>query len=261
MSGRLSGKAALITGSSRGIGRAIALAFAREGARICINYVSAKERAEEVAREINSIGSEAIIVRADVSRRGDVKRLVEEVVNTFGKIDILVNNAAVYYRGSILDMKEDEFDKMINVNVKGVVYCCSEAVPHMIRNRYGRIINITSTAAIGNATPETTLYAMTKAAIIILTKRLAFELGRYGINVNAIAPSFVLTDMSLAGKSEKEIKEIMERRKKTISLGRIAVPEDIAKVAVFLASDESSFITGQVIVVDGGRMDYLTHSI
>ncbi|MEM3793990.1 MAG: glucose 1-dehydrogenase [Candidatus Bathyarchaeia archaeon] len=261
MAGRLKGRVAIVTGSSRGIGRAIALEFAKEGARVCVNYVASEDKARAVLNEIRAYGSEAIIVKADISKPDDARKLIEAAVNAFGTIDILVNNAAIMYYGSIMDMKDEEFDRMIDVNVKGTIYCCREAVKYMVMKRYGKIINIASTAAIGTASQGTTLYALTKAAIIALTKRLAFEFGEYGINVNAIAPSFVPTDMFVQGKSEEELREILEKRKATISLRRIASPEDIAKVAVFLASDESSYITGQVIVVDGGRIDYLTHSL
>jgi 3-oxoacyl-[acyl-carrier protein] reductase len=201
------------------------------------------------------------MVRADVSKPNEVKRLIETVVSTFGTIDILVNNAAVMYHGSIMDVKDEELDRMWEINVKGVIYCCREAAKYMIEKRYGKIINIASTAAIGTASHGTTLYALTKAAVIILTRRLAFELGPYGINVNTIAPSFVPTDMFMQGRTKEELEAILEKRKETTSLRRIATPEDIARVAAFLASDESSHVTGQVIVVDGGRIDYLTHSL
>ncbi|MCL7394019.1 MAG: 3-oxoacyl-ACP reductase FabG [Thaumarchaeota archaeon] len=257
MARRLDGKVAVITGSSRGIGRAIALEFAREGAKVCINYIKSEDRARQVVDEINSLGGEALMIRADVSKLDDVRHLVKGVIDRFGRIDILVNNAAIMLRGDFLETEDDEFyrilDKMWEVNVKGVVYCCKEVAKHMVRNRYGKIINIASNAGIGTAFPGTTPYAMTKAAIIILTRRLAFELGPYGINVNAIAPGMVLTDMATP--------EGVELAKKRSILGRVGNPEDIARLAVFLASDESSYITGQVIVADGGRIDYLTHSL
>lgn len=258
---RLKDKVAIVTGSSRGIGKEIALTFAREGAKVCINYVSSEDRAKEVLEEILNMDGEAIMVKSDISNKNEVEHMIEKTLREFSKIDILVNNAAVFYKGSILDFDEEKLDAMWRVNVKGAIYCIREVAKHMIKRRYGKIINIASTAAIGTATPETTLYALTKAAIIILTKRLAYELGPYGINVNAIAPSFVLTDMYIAGRSREELEKELERRKTTISLRKVAEPKDIANVALFLASDESSFITGQVIVVDGARIDYLTHSI
>lgn len=254
---RLDGKVAIVTGSSRGIGRAIALEFAKEGAKMCINYARSEEKAREVVEEISLLGGEAVMIRADVSKLDDVRQMVRSVVEKFGRIDILVNNAAIMLRGDFLETEDEEFyrilDRMWEVNVKGVVYCCKEVAKHMVRNRYGKIINIASIAGIGTAFPGTTPYAMTKAAVIILTKRLAFELGPYGINVNAIAPGMILTDMATP--------EGVEIAKKRSILGRVGDPRDIARLAVFLASDESSYITGQVIVADGGRIDYLTHSL
>lgn len=259
MARKLEGRVALITGSSRGIGRAIALEFAREGARICVNYFRSEDKAREVVEKIRSFGGEAIMVRADVSKLGDVRELVSKVVKRFGRVDILVNNAAVMMRGSIVETGDEEFyemfDKMWEVNVKGVIYCCKEVIKHMVKNRYGKIINIASNAGIGTAFPGTTPYAITKAAVILLTRRLAFELGPYGINVNAIAPGMILTDMSMASP------EGIELAKKRSVLSKVGSPGDVAKLALFLASDESNYITGQVIVADGGRTDYLTHSL
>lgn len=257
MAGKLSGKIALVTGSSRGIGRAIALAFAREGAKICVNYVRSEEKAGEVAEEARALGSDVLVVRADVSKLEEVKGMFSKIIQAFGRIDILVNNAAILLKGDLAETSDEEFyrifDRMWEVNVKGVVYCCKEAVKYMKKNGYGKIINIASNAGIGTAFPGTTPYAVTKAAVIMLTKRLAFELGRYGIYVNAIAPGMVLTDMA----SPEGVKLARERS----VLGRVGKPEDIARLALFLASDESNYITGQVIVADGGRVDYLTHSL
>jgi len=259
---RLKDKVALITGSSRGIGRAIALRFAEEGAKVCINYVRSRDKAIEVAEKVKGLNGEAIIVQADVSKENEVEKMVNEVVGRFGRIDILVNNAGILYRSNLMDMDYREFRRMFDVNVMGVLYCCREAAKHMIRNRYGKIINIASVAGIGTALPDTTPYAITKAAVIMLTKRLAFELGRYGINVNAIAPGLILTDMVRLGFGEtpEEVKKNIEAIKSKSTLGRIGEPDDVADVALFLASDESNFISGQVIVVDGGRMDFLSHS-
>jgi 3-oxoacyl-[acyl-carrier protein] reductase len=257
MAGRLNGRVAIVTGSSRGIGRAIALELAREGAKVCVNYTKSEDGARRVVEEVSSLGGEAVMIRADVSKLDEVRQLIRGVIDRFGRIDILVNNAAIMLRGDLLETEDEEFyrilDRMWEVNVKGVVYCCKEVAKHMIGNRYGKIINIASNAGIGTAFPGTTPYAMTKAAVIILTKRLAFELGPYGINVNAIAPGMILTDMATP--------EGVEVAKKRSILSRVGNPEDIARLAIFLASDESSYITGQVIVADGGRIDYLTHSL
>ena len=257
MTRRLEGRIALITGGSRGIGRAIALRFAREGARVCANYHRSEDKARELVEGIRSFGGEAIMLRADVSRLDEVRQLINCVVEEFGRLDILVNNAAIMIRGGFIETGDEEFYEMLErlweVNVKGVIYCCREAAKQMIRNKYGKIINIASIAGIGTALPGTTLYAITKAAVIALTRRLAFELGPYNINVNAIAPGMILTDMATP--------EGVEYAKKHSVLGRVGNPEDIAELAAFLASDESSYITGQVIVADGGRIDYLTHSL
>lgn len=257
MARKLDGRVALITGSSRGIGRAIALEFAKEGARVCVNYAQSEDKARQVVEKIKSLGGEAIMVRADVSKSNEVKRMINDVIEEFGKLDILVNNAAILLRGDFVETKDEELyemlDRMWEVNVKGVIYCCREAVKHMIKNRYGKIINVASIAGIGTALSGTTLYAITKAAIMALTRRLAFELGPYNISVNAIAPGMILTDMATP--------EGVEYVKRMSVLGRIGKPEDIASLALFLASDDSSYITGQVIVADGGRVDYLTHSL
>ena len=263
--GRLEGKIALITGSSRGIGRTTALTFAREGAKVCVNYARSRDKAEEVVREIKSMGGEAIAIKADVSNLEEVKKMIETVVETFGGIDILVNNAGIMYRGTVLESSDEEFygglEKMWNVNVKGVLYCSREAAKHMVKKRYGRIINVASALGIGLAHMGSTPYAITKMAVIMITKRFAFELGKYGINVNAVAPGPTITDMMTAGKSPEEVKKSIEANSKKSILGRVADPQDIADAILFLASDEAKHITGQLIVVDGGRMDYLPHSI
>jgi len=265
MKGRLDGRVAIVTGSSRGIGRAIALTFAREGAKICVNYTRSKEKAEQVVEEIRKMGGEAMAIQADVSKLDQVREMIKKTVERFGKLDILVNNAGILYKGTVLETGDEEFyeifDKMWEVNVKGVLYCCREAAKYMIENRYGKIINIASNAGIGTAFPGTTPYAITKMAVIMITKRLAFELGKFGINVNAIAPGLTLTDMITAGRSPEEVQSTIEMAKQRSVLRKVGKPEDIANAALFLASDDSSFMTGQVLVVDGGRIDYLTHSI
>ncbi len=263
--GRLTNKVALITGSSRGIGRAIALTFAKEGARVCVNYSRSKDKAEEVVEKIKSMGGEAIAIKSDVSNLQEVKAMIRKVVETFGKIDILVNNAGIMHRGTVLESSDEDFygglDKMWDVNVKGVLYCSREAAKHMAKRRYGKIINVASALGIGLAHVGSTPYAITKMAVIMITKRFAFELGPYGINVNAVAPGPTVTDMMTAGKAPEEVKKSIESNSKKSILGRVADPEDIANAILFLASDESRHITGQLIVVDGGRMDYLPHSL
>ena len=261
MSKRLDGRVALVTGSSRGIGRAIALAFAKEGAKVCINYLRSKDKAEEVVDMIKSIGGEAIMVKADVSDDKEVKHMISTVVEDFGGLDILVNNAAILQRDSLLNVDYEGFQRMMDVNVKGVLLCSQEAAKHMIPKRYGKIVNIASIAGIGTAFKDLLSYSISKAAVILATKKLALELGQYNINVNAIAPGLVLTDMLQAGLTREEFQKVIEYAKQHSVLRRVCRPEDIAKVALFLASDESDLITGQVLVVDAGRTDYLSHSL
>jgi len=261
--GRLEGRVAIVTGASRGIGRATAIAFAREGAKVVVNFHRERSKAEEVVEEIEKLGGAALIVQADVGDSSAVKRMVGEALSEFGAVDVLVNNAGVALGGgSLLDFNEDEYDPLWRVNVKGVLHCTRAVAPHMMERRHGKVVNIASIAGLGTALlPGNMLYASTKAAVIILTKRLALELGQHGINVNAIAPGLIRTDMALGRRSpEEQARRIQYFTEKSI-LHRIGEPEEIANVVLFLASDESSFITGQVITVDGGRIDFITHSL
>jgi 3-oxoacyl-[acyl-carrier protein] reductase len=161
----------------------------------------------------------------------------------------------------LLELKEEDLDVMVDTNVKGILFCCQNVIPHMIKKHYGKIVNISSLAGIGTALTGTTLYAATKAAVTVLTKRFALELGPHGINVNAIAPGHVITDMTVAGRSPSEVKERSLYFEEHTMLRREGEPEDIANAALFLASDAASFITGQILSVDGGRTDFLTHSL
>lgn len=260
---RLEGRVALVTGASRGIGRAIALTFAREGAKVVVNYNKEGERAMGVVEEIRRMGGEAMNLQADVGDRGMVERMVEETLKEFKVLDILVNNAGVLMGGgSLMEFRDEEFDPMWRVNVKGILNCSRAVAPHMMERRYGKIINISSVAGLGTALlPGNMLYASTKAAVIILTKRLALELGPYGINVNAIAPGFILTEMGLGQWSPSELEERLRYFREKAMLRRVGRPEDVAGVALFLASEEAGFITGQTIAVDGGRTDFLSHSL
>ncbi len=258
---RLQGKVALITGASRGIGRATATLFGREGASVIVNYATRADAAEEVVQTIQDGGAEAVAVKADVSDRTDVETMVGESIDRFGSIDILVNNAGILLHGNVMTMNEEELDRMIAVNVKGIVNCVQVVAPKMADQGHGKIVNISSLAALGTAVGGTTPYALTKAAVISLTKRMAFELGPKGINVNAICPGFIQTDMlaSISGSAEG-LADALAKPAAKAALGRVGQPEDIAGSALFLSSEESSFITGQVLTVDGGRMDFLTHS-
>ncbi|MGC8543012.1 MAG: glucose 1-dehydrogenase [Vulcanisaeta sp.] len=252
--GRFSNKVVLVTGGTRGIGRAIAEAFLREGARVAVTYA----KSDYKARELEKMG--ILAIKCNVASRDDVKRAAETVRDRLGDVHILVNNAGVMYLMPLESYNEELFDSMINVNVKGIIYTTLELLPQLKKTK-GVIINIASNAGIGTAFEGTTYYAITKAAVIILTKRMAFELGRYGIRVNAVAPGWVETDMTTANRTLEEIERVKALVRSRTMLGMTGVPSDIANVVLFLASDEARYITGQTIVADGGRIDYLTHGI
>jgi 3-oxoacyl-[acyl-carrier protein] reductase len=242
---KLKDKVAIITGAGQGIGKEIALTFAKEGAKVVVTDITGKEK--EVAEEIKKMGREAIAVKVDVSKMEDAKKMAKETLKTFGRIDILVNNAGIYPFKLFVEMTESDWDKVINVNLKGTFNCTKAVVETMIKQKYGKIINITSIAGTVVGFLQLTHYCASKAGITGFTRALALELAPYGINVNAIAPGPIETPGTQAlGK------EAYENFKKAIPIGRWGKPEDIASLAVFLASDESSNITGQVIVSDGG---------
>lgn len=244
----LSGKIALITGGSRGIGRAVAMEFAKNGASIAINYAGNEAAAQETISELKALGVRAEAFKGDISRFDDAKKVIDEVKESFGAIDILVNNAGITRDGLLLRMKEEDFDKVLSVNLKGAFNCIRHMSGIMLKQRSGRIINISSVVGItGNAGQAN--YAAAKAGIIGLTKSAAKELASRGINVNAIAPGFIQTDMTEV-LSDKVKEKIMEN----IPLKRYGSPEDVAKLALFLASGLSDYITGQVINVDGGMV-------
>ena len=260
--GRVEGLSAIVTGGSRGIGRATAVALAREGAKVAVNYCQQAKEAEEVVSIIEKAGGEAFSFQADVGMRGAVNEMVAEVVERFGGVDILVNNAGIGKgHGPLLELREEDLDVMVDTHVKGVLFCVQAVGPHMMKKRYGKIVNISSLAGIGTALAQTTLYAVTKGAMFTLTKRLALELGPYSINVNCIAPGHILTGMTIMGLSSAEVKECSRYFEEHTMLRRDGVPEDIAKVVLFLASDDANFVTGQVLSVDGGRTDFLSHSL
>ncbi len=252
----LNGKVVLVTGASRGIGRAIAIEFARYGAKVVANYSSSEEKAMELKRAQPGIE----VFKADVSKREEVKKMVNAIASSIGRVDVLVNNAGMLWLSPFEEFDEQQFERMWNVNFMGAVYVTLEALPHMKKNG-GSIINIASNAGIGTAAYGTTFYAITKAALIMLTKRLAFELGRYKIRVNAIAPGWTETDMTIGGRSPEEIMQLESSFRNRSELGDVGTPEDVARLAVYLGSDYSRFMTGQVIVIDGGRIDNLTHSV
>ncbi|MEN8614329.1 3-oxoacyl-ACP reductase FabG [Dehalogenimonas sp. THU2] len=242
---RLEGKVAVVTGAGRGIGRAIALRLAADGASVVLNSLS--ESAEKVAAEITAAGGQAIAVRGDVSKSEDVARLIESATAAYGRLDILVNNAGVTRDNLLLRMSEDDWDTVMDTNLKSVYLCCRAAVKPMLKSRAGgRIINLSSIVGLtGNAGQAN--YAASKAGIIGFTKALAKELASRQVTVNAIAPGFIVTDMT-AGLSEEANQALVKR----IPLGTLGTPDDVAAVAAFLASDEARYITGQTLTVDGG---------
>jgi 3-oxoacyl-[acyl-carrier protein] reductase len=260
MNKRLDGKVALVTGSSSGIGYATAVLFASEGARVCINYSKNEDGAMRAKRAIESTGGKAIVVKANVANRNEVDSMVNETLRSYGTVDILINNAGFSYRwDDVTKAKDEELEEMWDVNLRGVFNCSRSVLPHMISKKYGKIVNVASVAGIGTAQAGTTGYAISKAGVIILTKRLALEVGAYGINVNAIAPGVIKTEAT-ERRHQQRLKDYIETMSQKAALGRVAEPREAATVILFLSSDEASFITGQVISVDGGRKDFLSHS-
>ncbi|KZE65840.1 beta-ketoacyl-ACP reductase [Fictibacillus phosphorivorans] len=244
----LENKSVLVTGASRGIGRAIALYFAKSGAKVAVNYSGSEAKANEVVEEIKANGGTAFAIKADISSSDDVTNMVKTVVSEFGSLDVLVNNAGITRDNLLMRMKEEDWDAVINTNLKGVFLTTKAVTRQMMKQRQGRIINIASIVGVsGNAGQAN--YVAAKAGVIGLTKTAAKELSSRGITVNAIAPGFIETDMT--GKLEEGIKEDMLRN---IPLARFGQPDDIAAAAAFLASDASSYITGQTLHVDGGMV-------
>jgi len=256
----LENKVALVTGGSRGIGRSIAIELAAQGANVSVNFNKNRELADNVVNQIAAMGRKSIAVGADVRDKTQVKKMVSETVSKLGEINILVNNAGIIHFSELLgDL--DPFQEMFDVNVMGVLHCTRAVAPDMISRKSGKVINISSVAGIGISETGSGGYAVTKAAVIMLTKRLGIELGPFGINVNCIAPGYIKTDMAAAGKTPEEEVQQQKRVAGITMLRRVAEPEEVATVAAFLASLGADFISGQTLTVDGGRMNFLSHSM
>ena len=260
MAGLLDGKTALVTGGSRGIGRATAVMLASQGAAVGVNYHRRADAADEVVQEIRHSGGQALALGADVADRKAVDAMFEQCQRALGPIQILVNNAGLLIYGDLSSYDDSNFDQMWQVNVKGIVHCTAAAAEAMKESGFGRVINLSSIAAQGTAFAGTTFYATTKAAVLALTRRFALELGPHAICVNAVSPGLVPTDMPFESKSRDEIDETIRTVSERTMLRRVGAPEEIASLICFLASPQAGFITSQVVTADGGRMDFLTHS-
>jgi 3-oxoacyl-[acyl-carrier protein] reductase len=244
----LKGKAALVTGASRGIGREIALELARQGANVAVNFSGSEAKANEVVDEIKALGREAFAVKCDVSSSEEVAAMVKGTIDNFGKLDILVNNAGITRDNLLMRMKEEEWDDVININLKGVFLCTKAVTRQMMKQRQGRIINIASVVGV-SGNPGQANYVAAKAGVIGLTKTAAKELASRNITVNAVAPGFITTDMT-----DKLSEEVKAEMLKQIPLARLGEPKDIAKITAFIASDDSSYMTGQTLNVNGGMV-------
>lgn len=245
---RFEGKVALVTGASRGIGRAIALALAAEGADVAVNYAGSEAAAKEVAAEIEAMGRKAFVIQADIASTEASTAMIDAVVKEFGRVDVLVNNAGITRDGLLMRMKEEDWDAVITTNLKGVFNCTKAAIKYMMKQKSGNIVNISSIVGVmGNAGQAN--YCAAKAGVIGFTKATAKEVAARGIRVNAIAPGFIKTDMTSV-LSEKVVEAMLAG----IPLNRLGETEDIAKAVLFLASSDANYITGQTLHVDGGMV-------
>jgi 3-oxoacyl-[acyl-carrier protein] reductase len=245
---KLKNKIALVTGSSRGVGRAVALGFAKQGANVIVNYTSNENAANEVVAAIQSVGGKAISVKADVAQKPEAENLVNSAIDAFGRLDILVNNAGFTRPAMMIKMTEDQWDQVVDIHLKGAFLCAQAAGLRMKEQKSGKIINVTSVAGIVGTVGQIN-YSAAKGGIISMTKSIARELARYNVCANVISLGIVATDMTEKIRSDEKLKEIYMNR---ILLKRFAEADDIAPAFVFLASDESNYITGQLLCVDGG---------
>ncbi|OWA37232.1 3-ketoacyl-ACP reductase [Saccharibacillus sp. O16] len=244
-SGAFAGKTVVVTGSSRGIGKKMAQAFAASGANVVVNYSGSQQQAEETVQQIQDQGGQAVAIRADLSSIADIRALFDQTLEQFGRLDILVNNAGIMNTLPLAQVTEEDFDRHFTLNAKGTFFACQAAVEHL--GEGGRIINI-STSVIGGMLPGYSVYAGTKGAVEQFTRQLAKELGPKGITINAVAPGPVNTELFLEGKSEQQIAGITGMN----AFGRLGETEDITGAVLFLASEEARWITGQTLRVNGG---------
>ena len=250
---------AAVTGGARGLGRATARLLAQRGAAVCVNYVAHADAAETLVAEVAAAGGRAIAVAADVGDAAPVEAMIARAEAELGPVTILVNNAGVAWQGTLDTYDHESVARMRRINVDGVIHATRAVMRGMRERRYGRIVNVSSIAAIATALPGNAFYAATKAEVVSLTRRFALELGPHGITVNAVAPGFVRTDLTQQGRGAADWPGTEQRFAARAMMGRIGEPEDVANAVVFLASPESGWITAQMLTVDGGRMDYIGH--
>lgn len=250
------GKNVLVTGGSKGIGRAIALKLSRLGYNVAVTYNKSKKEALELSNANRNISA----FQADVTKREEVGKLVKEVHEKLGSLNGVVNNAGMWHLFPLEEFQEGKYQEIMDTNLKGPIYVVLESLSDLKEN-HGAIVNIASNAGVGTSAPNTTLYSVSKAALIMLTKRMALEFEPYGIRSNAIAPGWIKTDLTIGGKSESEIEALEQSFLSRSTVKRTGKPEDVAELAAYLLSGTSEFMNGQVLVIDGGRKDNLTHSL
>lgn len=254
-----SDQVAVVTGGARGIGRATARLLAKRGAAICVNYATHRDAAEALIAEIAGEGGRAIAVRGDVAEATAVEATVARAEEELGPVTILVNNAGIAWQGTLETYDRAQVARMRQVNVEGVINATRAVIAGMRTRRYGRIVNVSSIAAIGTSLPGNAFYAATKSEVVILTRRFAMELGPHNITVNAVAPGFVRTDLTRGGRGAADWQGTERDLAARAMMRRIGEPDDIANAIVFLAAPETGWITAQLLTVDGGRMDYVGH--
>jgi 3-oxoacyl-[acyl-carrier protein] reductase len=258
-------KVAIVTGGGRGLGRSMALGLATAGANVVISDIDIQadesgkviRPADEVATEIEKIGRKSLVVMADVRNKQQVQDMVLKAIDTFGRIDILVNNAGITKRANLVEMTEEEWDLVLDTNLKGVFFCIQAVAKYMMEQKYGKIISISSLAGRGWTDVGGINYATSKCGVVQLTKNCAKALGPYGVNVNAVAPGSVDTPLVYLNRTQEQAQKYLEDAIKATAIGRVGEPEDITNCVLFLASNHSSFISGQTIPVDGGRFDLM----